>query len=242
MRGIEKLNPNLQPIVKEFERRCNQKGLNLKITETLRTNEEQDHLYAMGRSIPGKIVTNAKGSTRSSYHQWGLAFDFCKNKRGFEYSYTKEELRSIGKIGKELGLTWGGDFKNIYDPWHFQIDNNGNLKISDLKSNKKPIFPKVKIEEDVDFQRQLSVMKIKGYLSSPEYWILNALSGKVCKGSYVRALIEGMTRETFDTGLKKLCEQGIIVSPEYWKMNSVDYCEGGYVRQLIQNFCKYKQI
>lgn len=242
MRGIEKLNPNFQPLVREFERRCNERGLNLKITETLRTTEEQDSLYAMGRSKPGRIVTNAKGSTKSSYHQWGIAFDFCKNQRGTEYSYGKEELKLIGSIGKELGLTWGGDFKKIYDPWHFQLDDKGSIRIADLKAGRLPRFPKIPVQVDEEFNRKLTLLKIKGYIASPEYWSLNANPNKNCKGSYVRGLVEGLTKETFGTGLKKLVSNGIISSPDYWINNINSECSGSYVKILIMNFCRKYNI
>lgn len=37
------------------------RGVNIVITQGLRTIEEQDALYAQGRTKPGPIVTNAKG-------------------------------------------------------------------------------------------------------------------------------------------------------------------------------------
>lgn len=49
-------------------------GVVCRFTHTLRTNAEQDALYAIGRTKPGKIVTNAKGG--QSYHNYGMAIDF----------------------------------------------------------------------------------------------------------------------------------------------------------------------
>src|ERR1043165_556102 len=46
-----------------------------RFTQTLRTFEEQNALYAQGRTKPGQIVTNAKGG--QSYHNYGLAIDFA---------------------------------------------------------------------------------------------------------------------------------------------------------------------
>ncbi len=46
----------------------------IRITYTLRTFAEQDALYAQGRTLPGKVVTKAKGG--QSNHNYGLAFDF----------------------------------------------------------------------------------------------------------------------------------------------------------------------
>ena len=45
------------------------------VPQGLRTIDEQNALYAQGRTKAGPIVTNAKGG--SSYHNYGLAFDFC---------------------------------------------------------------------------------------------------------------------------------------------------------------------
>ena len=75
MRDITLCHPRIQTLAAELIRKCADQGLQIKIGETLRTTAEQDALYAQGRSKPGKIVTNAKGSSYSSYHQWGVAFD-----------------------------------------------------------------------------------------------------------------------------------------------------------------------
>lgn len=44
-----------------------------RFSHTLRTNAEQNELYAKGRTKPGSIVTYAKGG--QSYHNFGLAVD-----------------------------------------------------------------------------------------------------------------------------------------------------------------------
>jgi len=44
-----------------------------RFSHTLRTDKEQDALFAIGRTIKGKKVTNAKGGR--SYHNYGLALD-----------------------------------------------------------------------------------------------------------------------------------------------------------------------
>ena len=78
MRDITLCHPRLQALAAELIRKCADQELQIKIGETLRTTAEQDALYAQGRSKPGKIVTNAKGSSYSSYHQWGTAFDIYR--------------------------------------------------------------------------------------------------------------------------------------------------------------------
>ena len=76
MRDITKLHPLLQEKINQLKIECAKQGLVIAIGECLRTVAEQDALYAQGRTKPGTKVTNAKGSTYSSMHQWGVAFDF----------------------------------------------------------------------------------------------------------------------------------------------------------------------
>lgn len=119
MRGVEYLCPELQAIANEFVRRCKAKGLNVLITETYRSKAEQDALYAKGRTTSGKIVTNAKYP--KSPHCWGVAFDFCRNVKGREYDDSDNFFKRCGAIGKELGLTWGGDWTGFVDKPHLEL-------------------------------------------------------------------------------------------------------------------------
>ncbi len=118
MRGTEHLHPDLQAICKRFLKRCNDAGLNVKITDTLRTKAEQDAEYAKGRTAPGSITTNVKYP--DSAHNWGVAFDICRNEKGREYDDSDGFFGKCGKIGRELGLTWGGDWTNFVDKPHFE--------------------------------------------------------------------------------------------------------------------------
>ncbi|KHL96738.1 hypothetical protein QW71_05665, partial [Paenibacillus sp. IHB B 3415] len=75
MSKIEKLHPVLVAATMALIERCYARGVSIVITQGLRTNAEQDELYAQGRTKPGSIVTNAKGGT--SYHNYGVAIDFA---------------------------------------------------------------------------------------------------------------------------------------------------------------------
>lgn len=119
MRGIDKLHPELQIIAMEFQSRCRKAGLNVLVTETFRTKEEQTALYAQGRTTPGAIITRAKYPY--SPHCWGVAFDFCRNEKGREYDNADGFFEACGGIGKGLGLTWGGDWKDFVDRPHLEL-------------------------------------------------------------------------------------------------------------------------
>jgi peptidoglycan L-alanyl-D-glutamate endopeptidase CwlK len=59
--SLNDLHPDLIPLAEDFLQKCRKAGLNIKVTCTYRSPEEQDALYEQGRSVPGYIVTNAKG-------------------------------------------------------------------------------------------------------------------------------------------------------------------------------------
>lgn len=91
-------------------------GRPIVVTDEYRTNEEQDALYAKGRTKPGSIVTNAKGG--ESLHNYRCAFDVAyKTSTGITYD---GDFALIGTIGKILGLEWGGDWSTFKDQPHFQ--------------------------------------------------------------------------------------------------------------------------
>lgn len=125
-RNISDLHPILQEKVEELKKACEKKGLKIGISECLRTVAEQDALYAQGRTAPGSIVTNAKGSTYSSMHQWGVAFDFYRNDGKGAYNDSDGFFTKVGKIGQSLGLEWGGSWTSPVDKPHFQLPDWGS--------------------------------------------------------------------------------------------------------------------
>ena len=87
------------------------------MTCSYRTFEQQDKIFANGSS-------KAKGG--QSYHNYGIAFDVVENPGrgipfGFDESYPKSRWHEIGRIGKEHGFEWGGEFRDFFDGPHFQV-------------------------------------------------------------------------------------------------------------------------
>ena len=75
---IEKLHPHIREEMKKIIRECDATltgRSKVRITQGLRTFKEQDALYAIGRTLHGKKVTNAKGG--QSIHNYGFAVDIC---------------------------------------------------------------------------------------------------------------------------------------------------------------------
>lgn len=138
MRDVEKLHPRLIEKLELLKKACEKEGLKIGIGECVRTKAEQDALYNKGRTLPGNIVTNAKGSTYSSMHQWGVAFDFFRNDKKGCYDNGDGFFDRVGVIGKSLGLMWGGDWKNPVDKPHFQLPDWGKTATVLKKTFKTP--------------------------------------------------------------------------------------------------------
>ncbi len=128
---LVRVHPKLAELGLRMVDLCAQAGAAILITQGLRTWQEQDALFAQGRTMPGKIVTNARGG--ESWHNFGLAFDIVV-------------LDSVGKadwdtahpgwtrgaaIGKSLGLEWGGDWEKFKDLPHFQ--HTGDLTLGECR-------------------------------------------------------------------------------------------------------------
>ena len=125
MRDITKCHPRLQKLAKELVLACKKKGLIISIGDCIRTVEEQDALYELGRTKPGNIVTNAKGCSYSSMHQWGVAFDYYRDDGKGEYDNEDCFFQKVGQVGLSLGLEWGGNWTHINDMPHFQLPDWG---------------------------------------------------------------------------------------------------------------------
>ena len=118
-RDIALLHPELQEICEAFVTACARKGLVVGISQTWRTKDEQDELYAQGRTKPGSIVTNCRYP--NSGHNWGVAFDIYRNDGKGAYNDSDGWFAKCGAVGKQLSLFWGGDFRSFVDKPHFEM-------------------------------------------------------------------------------------------------------------------------
>ncbi|MDI3525845.1 MAG: peptidoglycan LD-endopeptidase CwlK [Tenuifilum sp.] len=152
---IKKLHPKVRDEVLSIYHELVRQKVPIRITDTLRTFEEQEELYSRGRTKPGKIVTKAKPGR--SYHNYGLALDFCllmNDGKKASWSRTadlnanqKADWEEIVALFKHYGWEWGGDWASFKDYPHLQktfgfstsqllkkvndgeVDENGYVKI-----------------------------------------------------------------------------------------------------------------
>lgn len=110
-----------------------------RFSHTLRTNAEQEALYAIGRTKPGKKVTNARAG--QSWHNYGRAIDIVllvdKDKNGTFESASWEtnvdfdgdgraDWREVVDTFTRYGWEWGGSWK-FTDMPHFQRTNGSTI-------------------------------------------------------------------------------------------------------------------
>lgn len=112
-------------------------GVVVKVISAHRTWEEQDKLYAKGRTASGSRVTNARGGF--SNHNFGIAIDLGVF-RGITYldgsSQSTDRTLAVqvhkrtAAKAKESGLNteWGGDWSSFKDYPHHELKTGMSIK------------------------------------------------------------------------------------------------------------------
>ena len=146
-RNIDDLRPDVAANCRIFIEECKKAGYPVLVTGTVRDNEYQQKCYREG---------TAKTAV-PSFHgvKAGLAFDVCKNVRGQEYS-DNAFWHGIAKIGKEIGFTWGGDWKSFPDKPHFQWDAHGKYTNAMVRAGQYP----AQMEEYMTQEKFNEMMKV----------------------------------------------------------------------------------
>lgn len=125
-RKIEDLLPVVQDKVKKFVDLCNQNDIDLLVTSTYRDNESQDALYAQGRTLPGKKVTNAKAG--QSWHNYRCAVDVVPLRNGKPVWDGNDPVwKKVGELGEKAGLEWAGRWVKFKELAHFQYTGGKTL-------------------------------------------------------------------------------------------------------------------
>ena len=134
---MEKVHPKLVEVMKAA---ITDSPYDFRITDGARTTEEQFALYQIGRSKPGRIVTNCDGKKFKSNHQikadgYGHAVDIFPcgviengvyRKFTSEEGYDDKKLRLIANHilsvakSKNINVEWGGNWK-MHDTPHFEL-------------------------------------------------------------------------------------------------------------------------
>ncbi len=111
------LDPQVRKKVYRFLKKAKKEGIELRVTSAYRDCDEQNRLYAKGRSAPGKIVTNARCG--KSAHNYRVAVDVVEFVNG-QPLWENPRWERIGQLGESVGLEWGGRWRSFKDRPHFQ--------------------------------------------------------------------------------------------------------------------------
>jgi len=131
-RSLSDLKPKVAAMCSEFINRCKEQGIDVIITSTYRDGAAQDALYAQGRTLPGKKVTNAKAG--QSFHNWHVAFDFVPIVGGKAVWNDDALWTKCGEIAEGVGLEWAGRWVKFKETAHCQY--TGGLSLADFQAGK----------------------------------------------------------------------------------------------------------
>ena len=122
-RSLYDLRFEMQPLAERFVTAAAASGIDMLVTCTLRTNAEQEQLYAQGRTVPGSIVTDARPGF--SAHNHGLAMDVVPIVAGkCVWNTADPAWRTLGALGQAAGLDWAGAPGFPFHEFpHFQMPN-----------------------------------------------------------------------------------------------------------------------
>lgn len=96
-------------------------GNSLLLTCVYRSPQEQAKLYEIGRSKPGKIVTNCDGVIKKSNHNYfpSRAIDVAVISNG-KVIWDNDYYDPLGIVCKKLNLVWGGSWTGFKDRPHIE--------------------------------------------------------------------------------------------------------------------------
>lgn len=138
-RDLNDLDPRVREAAQKMIDKLKDQGIEILVTCTYRSPEEQDALYAQGRTKPGPKVTNARAG--QSAHQYRLAFDVVPMRNGKPVWGTSAASdmaiwQEVGKAGEYFGLEWAGRWVSFKEYPHFQW--LGGLTIEQLQAGQRP--------------------------------------------------------------------------------------------------------
>lgn len=111
----------VEAVVAEMDRRCETAAYHVLVVYGPRTAEEQDRLYAQGRTTPGRVVTNARAG--QSAHCYAAAADvaLCFDKGGAWLPGSDPAWLTLAAIVRSHGLITGSDFRSFADRAHMEL-------------------------------------------------------------------------------------------------------------------------
>ncbi|MCT6925596.1 M15 family metallopeptidase [Metasolibacillus sp.] len=194
-RDLSELLPVAQTACKLLFQECYKAGIrNIFITETYRSQERQNYLYAQGRTRPGQPVT----WTLNSNHKSRLAWDIAVGPPNVLYDVTV--LNKVGAIAQKLGITWGGQKSWIdagkTDRPHFEVPSTWKMPAG-YKLEGQVIVPsnsKLKVQLIIEDKKEANAMPNIWNPASPamqtaaEQYLAQAVKDGIIQASHLKDL------------------------------------------------------
>lgn len=132
-RSLDDLTQKARESCLKWIAECKEEGIDVLVYCTYRDGKEQDELYAIGRTKPGKIVTNARAG--DSWHNWHRAWDAVPLINGKAAWDDKGSYAKMGRIAESLGIEWAGRWTGkLKETAHFQVTDG--VTLAQLKAGK----------------------------------------------------------------------------------------------------------
>jgi len=136
-KNIQTLLPVVQILARSLVHAAAAAGITIRVISGSRTYAQQDAIYLQGRapldevnkalSASGLDTISEKDNKKrtpcrggESNHNFQLAFDVGVFK-GTDYLEESPIYKDVGLLGKQLGLTWGGNFHTHVDEPHYEL-------------------------------------------------------------------------------------------------------------------------
>lgn len=190
-RNIKSLKPLAQQAAQLFLDTCEERGIDIFVTEYYRSQERQNWLYEQGRSRPGKVVTWTYTSNHTSGYAWDIAVKPPHD------LYDSKIIAQAAEVAKELGIEWGGNWKQQDTP-HFQINEHWQMPSGDLK-----------------YERSVETLVKQGIIGMPESWKKINLKNVPALMSRIGMKLFNIAQ--YDETVTLLINNQIINSPIIWK-------------------------
>lgn len=116
---LDEVHPELSRRIKQLDAML--PYLSIQVSQGLRSWTQQDALYAKGRTLPGQIVTNAKGGY--SAHCFGYAADvFPEDATGNpDWNVEHDNWKKILAVAPSCGLAEGAQWRTFPDSPHLYL-------------------------------------------------------------------------------------------------------------------------
>lgn len=152
---LSTVHPELARRVRLLAAKCDANGIVIRVSQGLRTWDQQNLLYAQGRTDGGKVVTNAKGGY--SAHNFGYAVDIVPGQAGFpvftpDWNGMDFRWQQVLMLGKQCHLAEGAEWRTFPDRPHLYPEEcpanpDDNLRYIFREAGMDAVWDELKIQE-----------------------------------------------------------------------------------------------